>query len=55
MLALILNLQACLALSKKLIKYNNHPGLNDRLEGYTVKMGFGLHLGWAIEVKIDMI
>jgi hypothetical protein len=43
---------AYLALSHKLVKYNTHPGLNARLENYSVKMGFGLHVGWAIEVKI---
>lgn len=38
-----LKITACLALSKKLVKYNIHPGLNARLENYSVKMGFGLH------------
>lgn len=36
--------------SNKLQKYNTHPALNARLPGYKVKMGFGLHCGWAIEV-----
>ena len=30
-------------------KYSNHAGLNKRMPNYEVKMGFGLHLGWAIE------
>ena len=30
-------------------KYANHTGLNTRMPNYEVKMGFGLHLGWAIE------
>ena len=30
-------------------KYANHPGLNRRIPDYEVKMGFGLHQGWAIE------
>jgi hypothetical protein len=45
-----IKIAAYLALSHKLMKYNNHPGLNKRLENYSVKMGFGLHVGWAIEV-----
>lgn len=40
------------SISKKLEKYKAHPGLNERLPNYSVKMGFGLHLGWAIEVYI---
>eukprot|EP00357_Protocruzia_adherens_P001022 CAMPEP_0114995004 /NCGR_PEP_ID=MMETSP0216-20121206/13473_1 /TAXON_ID=223996 /ORGANISM="Protocruzia adherens, Strain Boccale" /LENGTH=951 /DNA_ID=CAMNT_0002358967 /DNA_START=34 /DNA_END=2889 /DNA_ORIENTATION=- len=38
--------------SQKLTKYSNHPGLNARIENYSVKMGFGLHVGWAIEGAI---
>ena len=38
-------------LSKKLVKYKENPGLRARLPNYTVKMGFGLHVGWAIEVN----
>ena len=30
-------------------KYANHAGLNRRMPNYEVKMGFGLHQGWAIE------
>ena len=30
-------------------KYANHSGLNKRMPNYEVKMGFGLHQGWAIE------
>ena len=30
-------------------KYANHAELNKRMPNYEVKMGFGLHLGWAIE------
>ncbi|OMJ72818.1 hypothetical protein SteCoe_28655 [Stentor coeruleus] len=36
----------------KILKYKNHPGLNSRLRGFSVKMGFGLHQGWAIEGAI---
>ena len=35
--------------SRKMRKYANHAGLNRRMPNYEVKMGFGLHLGWAIE------
>lgn len=38
--------------SKKMVKYNTHPGLNARIEGYEVKLGLGLHLGYAIEGPI---
>jgi len=39
--------------SKKLQKYKNHPGLKERIKDYNgVKMGFGLHVGWAIEGPI---
>ena len=38
------------SISRKLEKYKSHPGLNARLKNYSVKLGFGLHLGWAIEV-----
>jgi class 3 adenylate cyclase len=41
-----------ITISKKLEKYKAHPGLNERLPNYSVKMGFGLHLGWAIEGAI---
>ena len=39
--------------SRKLAKYKNHDGLCNRIEDpYEVKMGFGLHIGWAIEGAI---
>jgi hypothetical protein len=34
------------------LKYRNHVKLNERLNNYSVKMGFGLHVGWAIEGAI---
>jgi len=34
------------------LHYREHPGLNERLPNYQVKMGFGLHIGWAIEGAI---
>lgn len=38
--------------SRKMHKYKEHKGLNDRMPNYSVKMGFGLHVGWAIEGAI---
>jgi len=35
-----------------ILKYRENKGLNDRLPNYKVKMGFGLHIGWAIEGAI---
>jgi len=35
-----------------LLRYGQHAGLNARIPNYRVKMGFGLHLGWAIEGAI---
>ena len=35
-----------------MIKYNNHKGLNERMPGYQVRLGLGLHLGYAIEGAI---
>ncbi len=32
--------------------FNQHPKLNNKMPNYSVKMGFGLHLGWAIEGAI---
>ena len=38
--------------SAKLSKYKLHEGLLARIPNYSVKMGFGLHCGWAIEGAI---
>jgi class 3 adenylate cyclase len=38
--------------SRKLIKYKEHEGLNKRMPNYSVKLGLGLHIGWAIEGAI---
>ena len=35
--------------SRKMKRYANHKGLNQRMPNYEVKMGFGLHQGTAIE------
>lgn len=47
-----LKMMSALTLAKKLKKYQSHKGLNARMPGYRVKMGFGLHVGWAIEGAI---
>ncbi|CAD8045835.1 unnamed protein product [Paramecium sonneborni] len=41
-----------ISISKKLEKYKKHVGLNERMKDYSVKMGFGLHMGWGIEGAI---
>jgi len=33
-------------------KYRQNQGLSGRIENYKVRMGFGLHTGWAIEGAI---
>lgn len=38
--------------SRKMIKYNEHAGLNQRMPGYSVRLGLGLHIGYAIEGAI---
>jgi class 3 adenylate cyclase len=38
--------------SPKMTKYNRDPGLNKRMPNYQVKLGLGLHLGYAIEGAI---
>eukprot|EP00446_Apocalathium_sp_SHHI-4_P031791 CAMPEP_0177246774 /NCGR_PEP_ID=MMETSP0367-20130122/51196_1 /TAXON_ID=447022 ORGANISM="Scrippsiella hangoei-like, Strain SHHI-4" /NCGR_SAMPLE_ID=MMETSP0367 /ASSEMBLY_ACC=CAM_ASM_000362 /LENGTH=948 /DNA_ID=CAMNT_0018698831 /DNA_START=55 /DNA_END=2901 /DNA_ORIENTATION=- len=38
--------------SPLLAEYRNHPKLVKRLPNYRVRMGFGLHSGWAIEGAI---
>merc|ERR550532_3691854 len=38
--------------SRVLAVYRGHPGLLQRLRGFRVEMGFGLHCGWAIEGAI---
>lgn len=38
--------------SPNIVSYRKHSGLLERMPGFAVKMGFGLHLGWAIEGAI---
>jgi class 3 adenylate cyclase len=35
-----------------ILKYREHEELRKHMPGYSVKMGFGLHVGWAIEGAI---
>lgn len=47
-----LKIHAQICRSRKLLKYKENPKLNERLPNYSVKMGFGLHVGYAIEGAI---
>lgn len=47
-----LKIISTIKLSNRLTRFNIHAGLNERMPGYSVKMGFGLHWGWAIEGAI---
>ena len=38
--------------SKTLDKYRQNEKLNKKFHGYSVKLGFGIHLGWSIEGAI---
>jgi hypothetical protein len=51
-LASFIIIQAALKRSQKLAKFSARPDLNARMPGYQVNMGFGLHVGWAIEGAI---
>jgi class 3 adenylate cyclase len=35
-----------------MLKYRTNPKLLQRMPGYEIKMGFGLHIGWSIEGPI---
>lgn len=41
--------------SFKLNKYRNNDKLRNRISNYSVKLGFGLHLGWSIEGAIGSV
>ncbi len=48
-----LKIIAALQRSFELQEYSRHEGMIERLgNDYKIKMGFGLHLGWAIEGAI---
>lgn len=38
--------------NRKLDKYRENENLNSRMPNYSVKIGFGLHIGWSIEGAI---
>lgn len=56
-LALVSFLKVIAALQKKpsILKYREHEQLNERMPNFKIKMGFGLHVGWAIEGAIGSI
>jgi hypothetical protein len=45
-------LQVAISVSRLLGRYSRRPDLNARMPGFSVQMGFGLHVGWAIEGAI---
>lgn len=47
-----LKIQAAINTNPKIIKYRNNTKLQAGVPGFSVKMGFGLHFGWAIEGAI---
>lgn len=51
-LAAFVQIQVELKRSRKLQQYAMREDLNVRLPGFNVQMGFGLHVGWAIEGAI---
>lgn len=51
-LASFVVIQVAIAVSSLLKKYSNRADLNARMPGFMVQMGFGLHVGWAIEGAI---
>ncbi len=51
-LASFVVIQAALKRSRKLQGYSARDDMNARMPGFCVRMGFGLHVGWAIEGAI---
>ena len=47
-----LKIMAGISSDPKILKYRTNTALNNRMPNYCVKMGFGLHVGWAIEGAI---
>lgn len=47
-----LKIIATIKKSRKLNIYKENKALNERIPNFQVKMGFGLHVGWAIEGAI---
>lgn len=51
-LAAFVIIHAALKRSAEIKKYSMRDDLNRRMPDFSVKMGFGLHVGWAIEGAI---
>jgi class 3 adenylate cyclase len=47
-----LKIIASIKKSRKLLRFKENKALNERIPNYQIKMGFGLHVGWAIEGAI---
>ena len=47
-----LKIIASIKKSRKLLRFKENKILNERIPNYQIKMGFGLHVGWAIEGAI---
>lgn len=48
----VLKIIAKMNSSLSILKYRDFADLKKRMPGYSVKLGFGLHLGWAVEGAI---
>jgi class 3 adenylate cyclase len=51
-LASFVTIIGALRRSARLQRYRGNEALNERIKNFEVKMGFGLHVGWAIEGAI---
>lgn len=51
-LAAFVVIQVAISVSRLLKKYSSRADLNARMPDFRVQMGFGLHVGWAIEGAI---
>ncbi len=51
-LASFVVIHAALKRSTRLWRYARREDINRRMPGYQLQMGFGLHIGWAIEGAI---
>ncbi len=47
-----MKIQGKLNREPKILAYRKEERLQERMKGYKVKMGFGLHVGWGIEGAI---
>lgn len=51
-LASFVIIQAAMKRSKKLQQYCDRPDLAERMPGFSIKMGFGLHVGTLVDIKL---